>query len=127
MTGVLGLVGCSCAGRVGCGAVDHTAGFDGAVFDGEALDVTPVGIAGVDAVEGACGALTCAGALRCGGSRRDVESGEIAERLLIFGMLPRDPSARDTVAADAGFWAGSSGAGAGAIEGLGARVGAGSF
>ena len=100
--------------------MDHTAGFEGA-----GLDVTPVGIAGVDAVKGACGALTCAGSLRCGGSRRDVVSGEIAELLLIFGMLPRDPSARDTVTADAGFWAGSSVAGA--IEGLGARVGVRSF
>ena len=100
--------------------MDHTAGFDGAGFG-----VTPVGIPGFNAVAGACGALTCAGSLCCGGSRRDVGSGEIAERLFIFGMLPRDDSARDNVAADAGFWAGSSGAGA--IEGLGARVGAGSF
>ena len=65
--------------------MDHTAGFEGAGFD-----VTPVGIAGVDAVKGACGALTCAGSLRCGGSRRDVVSGEIAELLLIFAFLCQD-------------------------------------
>ena len=100
--------------------MDHTAGFDGAGFG-----VTPVGIPGFDAVAGACGALTCAGSLCCGGSRRDVGSGEIAERLFIFGTLPLDHSSRDTVAADPGLSAGSSGAGA--IEGLGARVGAGSF
>lgn len=98
----------------GEGAVDQTVAVDGAGVDGAA-----VGVAGVDAVEGACEAVMRARSSRCGGSIRAVGAGAIAGRLRVCGLSSRVGAGWGTAAAGAGLWAASAGGAAGAGVGAG--------